>query len=110
MWPPSRLRRFGCDVLLRLQSGHYPRSRWRVDTEGVPVALLTLLGHPPDVRFRATAALAGIPLHVMVLSTFGHLVSVGTSFRGDLRSHRLINREDSKNLLLCHTFGGTIAV
>jgi hypothetical protein len=78
------------NCLLWFRVGHYPRSRWRVDTEGVPFTLLTLLGHTPDVRFRATAALARIALYAMVLPCSSYLVD--TPFHVDLRSRHLTER------------------
>jgi hypothetical protein len=52
----------------RFRVGRYPWSRWRVDAKGVPVTLLPLAEHPPDVGPYSTAALARIPLDAMVLA------------------------------------------
>ena len=51
--------------------GRYPWSRGDVDTKGAPVTLLLLAGHTADVRWYPLAV-AGIPLHPMVLPGFGH--------------------------------------
>ena len=78
----------------RFGFGHCP---WRLRanvTKGVPVTLLTLLGHPPDVGLYAPTALAPISLHSMVFSGFSHRVR--TSFLSDLRSRNLINGEDNR--------------
>ncbi len=55
------------DYCSRFGVGHYPWSRWRVDTKGVPVTLL-LTGHPPDVR-SYPPALSGIALDAVVLAS-----------------------------------------
>jgi hypothetical protein len=64
------------NCLLWFRVGHYPRSRWRVDTEGVPASLFTPLGHPPDVRTSAPAALTRIALYAMILSRFSYVVVI----------------------------------
>ena len=78
---------------LAVRYGRNPWVRWSVGTKGAPVTLPLLLraGHPANVRWYALA-LTSIPLHVMVLSRFSHLVSVGTSFLRDLRSRSLAIR------------------